>query len=72
MNQRQLVEIFWDGLEQCIHVKWLDVGFNPEDTSFSRLVAWALRFERARKMVKTKSMLIPLSPKSYLDGIVMG
>jgi hypothetical protein len=44
--ERQLIQIFWDGVEQYIRVKWLDKGLSPEDDSLKRLIKWVLRFER--------------------------
>jgi hypothetical protein len=36
---------------QYIRVKWLEKGFNPEDTRLERLVKWAVRFERSQSII---------------------
>ncbi|KAJ6525380.1 hypothetical protein B0H19DRAFT_1008035, partial [Mycena capillaripes] len=49
VTERHLVQIFWDGAEQYIRVKWLDRGMSPEDSSLEKLVKWALRFEKSKE-----------------------
>jgi hypothetical protein len=38
VTERHLVQIFWDGVDQYIRVKWLERGISPEDSSFEKLV----------------------------------
>lgn len=52
LNQRHLVQTFWDGVERNIRVKLFDKGMNPEDTSLKRLMKWAVHFERAIEAVE--------------------
>jgi hypothetical protein len=49
INERHLAQIFWDGVEKYIRVKFLDRGMNPDDTSLKSLIKWAVRFETARE-----------------------
>ncbi|KAJ6533510.1 hypothetical protein B0H19DRAFT_1324230 [Mycena capillaripes] len=54
INQRHLVQILWDGVEQKIRIRLLDKGMNPEDTSLKRLMKWAVRFETAIEAVENQ------------------
>jgi hypothetical protein len=38
VTERHLVQIFWDGADQYIRVKWLDRGMSPEESSLDELV----------------------------------
>ncbi|KAJ7101713.1 hypothetical protein C8R44DRAFT_716405 [Mycena epipterygia] len=57
MNERQLVQIFWDGVEQYVRVKLLDRGMSPDDSSLKNLVKWAVRFESANKSIENELQL---------------
>ncbi|KAF8145207.1 hypothetical protein K438DRAFT_1992048 [Mycena galopus ATCC 62051] len=54
ISKRQLVQIFWDGVERSIRVKWLDHGMNPEETSLKRLMRWAIQFEAAKDAMEAE------------------
>ncbi|KAF8173395.1 hypothetical protein K438DRAFT_2051456 [Mycena galopus ATCC 62051] len=54
ISKRQLVQIFWDGVERSIRVKWLDHGMNPEETSLKRLMRWAIQFEAAKDVMEAE------------------
>ncbi|KAJ7892509.1 hypothetical protein B0H14DRAFT_3684971 [Mycena olivaceomarginata] len=49
VTERHLVQIFWDGADQYIRVKWLDRGMSPEESSLDKLVKWAMRFEKSKE-----------------------
>ncbi|KAJ6450808.1 hypothetical protein C8R45DRAFT_1113931 [Mycena sanguinolenta] len=49
ITERHLVQIFWDGVEHYIRVKWLERGMGPEESGFEKLVKWALRFEKSKE-----------------------
>ncbi|EPQ50089.1 hypothetical protein GLOTRDRAFT_97238 [Gloeophyllum trabeum ATCC 11539] len=49
ITERQIVQIFWEGVHQYIRLKWIDKGYSPEDTSFKKLVKWAIRFEASNE-----------------------
>ncbi|KAF8187047.1 hypothetical protein K438DRAFT_1765191 [Mycena galopus ATCC 62051] len=46
VTEQHLVQIFWDRVEPYIHIKWLDRGMGPEDSSLDKLAKWAMRFKQ--------------------------
>jgi hypothetical protein len=49
VTERHLVQIFWDGADQYIRVKWLDRGMSPEESSLEKLVKWECDSRNRRK-----------------------
>ncbi|KAF8695684.1 hypothetical protein RHS03_07957, partial [Rhizoctonia solani] len=55
LSEREVRQRLWEGVHQYIRLKWAEDGHNPEDSSLSKMIKKALRYERAHEMITEES-----------------
>ncbi|KZV96366.1 hypothetical protein EXIGLDRAFT_816946 [Exidia glandulosa HHB12029] len=49
VNERQLIQVLWEGVHKYIRVKWFEYGFNIDENTYDDLVSAAEQFEKAER-----------------------
>ncbi|KZV94417.1 hypothetical protein EXIGLDRAFT_708831 [Exidia glandulosa HHB12029] len=49
VNERQLIQVLWDGAHKYLRIKWFEYGFNIDENTFDDLVSAAEQFEKAER-----------------------
>jgi hypothetical protein len=50
IQPQQLAAQFWNGTNRYLWVKWAEAGYDPESSSFDKLVMSAERFELSEQI----------------------